>query len=615
VITILGLGGMGKSSLAIALAHQVLSQFEVVLFRSLQNGPPLAELLDQTIRAVSDQHSTPPEQLGDKLALLVQLLRARRCLLILDNFEAILQPDALSGTYRSGYADYGALLHALIEREHHSCLLLTSREKPSELGPLQGRTAPVRTLPLAGLDDNACSLILAAKDIAGTADDIAALVRLYGGNPLALNLVAEPIQELFGGDVGAFLATGEAFVGGVGILLAQQLTRSTPLEHAIVYWLAVERELVPLAALLADLGEVVPQREVLAALESLLRRMLIQPGWDRATFTLQPVVREYLTDELIRAICQELLDGQPWLLHRHALVQATAKEYVRRSQEQMIATPLLERLAVAAGGADALERQLLTVLASWRDQPLGEVGYGPGTVINLLRLLRGHLRGLDLARLAIRQAYLQGLDLQDTSLAHAVIHDSVFSEPFDDILAVTISSTGAYWAASSRRGEIWVWEAGGLTLRYAWRAHTDMVWTLTFSPDGRTLASASWDGTVKLWDTSTLRLGSGQAARFPSSTGGSAGVASGHLQQTLTGHTDRVRRVAWSPDGRILASCGFETTIWLWDNERSSYRAALQGHIAAVTGLAFTPTAAACSAAARMAPCACGMSPRISVCV
>src|SRR5262249_30555805 len=210
---------------------------------------------DQTIRALSDQHSTPSEQLPDKLARLVQLLRARRCLFILDNFEAILQPDALSGTYRSGYADYGALLQRLSAGEHQSCLLLTSREKPSELSPLEGRTAPVRTLQLSGLDDNACRIILAAKDIAGTADDVGALARLYGGNPLALHLVAEPIQELFGGDVGAFLAAGNAFFNDVGKLLEQQLTRSTLLEQTLLYWLAIERELVPLATLLANLAE------------------------------------------------------------------------------------------------------------------------------------------------------------------------------------------------------------------------------------------------------------------------------------------------------------------------------------------------------------------------
>jgi len=85
VVAIVGIGGMGKSSLAITFAQRVLPEFDVVLFRSLQNGPPLAEGLDQTIRAVSDQRATPPDQVSDKIALLIQLFRARRCLLILDN--------------------------------------------------------------------------------------------------------------------------------------------------------------------------------------------------------------------------------------------------------------------------------------------------------------------------------------------------------------------------------------------------------------------------------------------------------------------------------------------------------------------------------------------------
>src|SRR6266498_3845854 len=309
VIAILGLGGMGKSSLAITLAYQVLSQFEVVLFRSLQNGPPLAEVLDQTIRAVSDQQAALPNQVSDKTALLIQLLRQRRCLLILDNYEAIMQPGALAGAYRVGYTEYGSLLHALSEREHHSSVVLTSREKPSELGPHEGRTAPVRTLQLSGLDDHACQLILEARDITGTATDLGALARLYGGNPLALQLVSEPIHELFGGDVGAFLAMGDAFFNGVGQLLAQQFGRSTPLEQAILYWLAIGRESVSLNALLATLGNAVPQREVLVALESLRRRMLIERAADRPAFTLQPVILEYVTDQLAEAMRQELVDG------------------------------------------------------------------------------------------------------------------------------------------------------------------------------------------------------------------------------------------------------------------------------------------------------------------
>ena len=91
----------------------------------------------------------------------------------------------------------------------------------------------------------------------------------------------------------------------------------------------------------------------------------------------------------------------------------------------------------------AAEQQLLGLLNIWRNQPLAAQGYGPGNVINLLRLLRGHLSGLDFGRLAIKQAYLQGVDMQDTSLAGATFQDTVFTETFDAILSVAISSTGA----------------------------------------------------------------------------------------------------------------------------------------------------------------------------
>ena len=220
VIAILGLGGIGKSSLAITLPTRCYPQFEVVLFRSLQNGPPLAEVLDQTIRAVSDQQATPPDQVPDKIALLVQLLRERRCLLILDNFEV---------DHAARRAD-GHLSHRLrrVWRAAARPERARAPELPAADQPREARRAWAAGRPhgagahaasSAGLDDRACQSILEAKDIVGTAADVGALARLYGGNPLALQLMAEPIRELFGGDVGAFLAAGDAFFNGVGKLL------------------------------------------------------------------------------------------------------------------------------------------------------------------------------------------------------------------------------------------------------------------------------------------------------------------------------------------------------------------------------------------------------------
>jgi hypothetical protein len=58
---------------------------------------------------------------------------------------------------------------------------------------------------------------------------------------------------------------------------------------------------------------------------------------------------------------------------------------------------------------------LRAMLEDWRHRPHGEQGYGPGNVVNLIRLLRGDLRGVDLSGLALRQAYLAELEAQDAS--------------------------------------------------------------------------------------------------------------------------------------------------------------------------------------------------------
>jgi WD40 repeat protein len=96
--------------------------------------------------------------------------------------------------------------------------------------------------------------------------------------------------------------------------------------------------------------------------------------------------------------------------------------------------------------------------------------------------------------------------------------------------------------------------------------HANVVGSVAFSPDGRTLASGSWDTTIKLWD-----------------------VVSGQLQRTLTGHTGRVEVVAFSPDGRTLASGSWDTTIKLWDVVSGQLQRTLTGHTGRVEVVAFSP--------------------------
>jgi WD40 repeat protein len=66
-------------------------------------------------------------------------------------------------------------------------------------------------------------------------------------------------------------------------------------------------------------------------------------------------------------------------------------------------------------------------------------------------------------------------------------------------------------------------------------------------------------------------------------------ITSGELQETFPDCSDRVFCIAWSPNGQLIASGGRESTIWLWDTEHRRYRAALQGNAAGIYSMAFTP--------------------------
>src|SRR4028118_359521 len=156
LVVLLGMGGIGKTALAAKLAQQLQSGFEFVIWRSLRNAPPVEEILAELIQFLSNQDplvrggegGVLPTNKDGRILRLINYLRSWRCLLVLDNAESVLQAGdsvrhsfaSRTGHYREGYEGYGELFKCVGETNHHSSLILTSREKPQGLAALEGET-------------------------------------------------------------------------------------------------------------------------------------------------------------------------------------------------------------------------------------------------------------------------------------------------------------------------------------------------------------------------------------------------------------------------------------------------------------------------------------------
>jgi WD40 repeat protein/transcriptional regulator with XRE-family HTH domain len=608
VVALVGIGGVGKTSLAAKLAQEVAPGFERVYWRSLRDAPTVGDWLAGAIGFLSDQRLAPPASESERLTLLLRLLRDRPCLLMLDNFETLFEPGQDEGRYRAGLAGYGHLLGMVGEAAHRSCLLLTSREAPVELAILGGDA--VRTLQLGGLGVDEARSLLGDKRLIGDAAAWVDLVARCAGNGLALRLVGESIHQIFGGEIDAFLKEAGAGVvfGGIRRLLAEQVERSSALEQRILRALAVERDPLRLTVLLAALGPGVGRGSVVEAVEALRRRSLVEraEAAGSAAFTLQSVVLEFVSDQLVEAVTEEIERGRPTLLVEQPLVQAQAREYVRQSQERLIGAPILQLLTANHGDTET-EWLLRALLDGWRYRPPAEQGYGPGNVVNLLRLLRGDLRESDLRGLTLRQAYLAEVDAQDASLVNAHLAETVLAEAFHFPASVALSGDGALLAAGTTTGEVWLWRVADRTPLWAVQGHTGAIWAVAQSGDGRLVASGGEDGTVRVWATATGR----PVATLQGNTGAIRGVAlsadgrlvagggadgtvglwetaTGRPLATLEGHSGWVRVAALSADGHLVASGGEDGAVRLWETATGRPLATLEGHSGAVWGVALS---------------------------
>jgi len=344
VIALFGLTGQGKSALAATFVRELAAQkegkqvgaqktgavasrkeldakgigpetqrlpevrFERILWRSLKEAPPLAELVKSWLVALTNQPwASLPNYMDAQIDCLIDILRQRPCLLILGQVEALMQSGRRAGCYRPEYSPYADLFRRILEQSHRSCLVLISRERPIDFARLEMQATSLQVLPLAGLTSYESRELLQSQKLTGPVEAITNLVWRYAGHPLALTQVSTLLHELFAGDISAFLQTQAFIFDELRELLDQQFERLLPLEQELLCLLATERRPMTLQEMWARKLTATAQHagnsgDNLEAVRSLLRRGLLEQR--NNGFAVSPLLATYLTT------CQPAIGGE-----------------------------------------------------------------------------------------------------------------------------------------------------------------------------------------------------------------------------------------------------------------------------------------------------------------
>jgi len=305
-ISIVGLPGIGKTTLTSQLIRQLHTEntpFACAAWQSLESAtgkaPPCDRTIDSLLFTLSNGEITAAvnaeNDCGKKTENLLKILREKPCLLVFDRADTLLQAREAktAGYFADDCAEYAWFFKQLLETEHQSKILFTSRESLAELSP-----TVTREIQLNGLDRDSAISLLQSFNLTANAEELAEMGDRYCGHPKALQLVAALIRDdtEFQGNVGMFLHNRDwLLIRDIERLIDEMIARLGDGEQTCLSRISVyQTSEYPLsfAGISAQMPEVSKYELKENIIQALKRRQFLYYDRHLKSYQLHPLVRE-----------------------------------------------------------------------------------------------------------------------------------------------------------------------------------------------------------------------------------------------------------------------------------------------------------------------------------
>jgi NB-ARC domain len=305
-ISIVGLPGIGKTTLVSQLIRQFHTEktpFTSAAWQSLQSAtgkaPPCDRTIDSLLFTLSNGDITaavtPQDHSFQKIEKLIKILREKPCLIVFDRADTLLKTGEAkaAGYFAEDCAEYAWLFKQLLETEHQSKIIFTSRESLAELPP-----TVTREIQLNGLERDSAISLLQSFNLTANAEELAQMGDRYSGHPKALQLVAALIRDdtEFQGNVGIFLHQRDwLLIRDIERLIDQIIARLSNSEQTCLGRISIyQTSEYPLsfAGISAQMPEVSKYELKENIIQALKRRQLLYYDRHFKSYQLHPLVRE-----------------------------------------------------------------------------------------------------------------------------------------------------------------------------------------------------------------------------------------------------------------------------------------------------------------------------------